>query len=160
MVKFSNETLMSGPLFFRWFLSTNSISLIVIRILKLSISYWMSCGGLCFSRNWCISLKLASFCIELFTVFCHYPSDLCSTYRNSSCFSPDATDLCLLFFSFPVFLEVCQLYCCFYCIFSLTIYLPSTFHSHNDHTVVPVSYTHLTLPTIQRSCRSRWSPYH
>ena len=96
----------------------------------------MSCGGLCFSRNWCISLKLASFCIELFTVFCHYPSDLCSTYRNSSCFSPDATDLCLLFFSFPVFLEVCQLYCCFYCIFSLTIYLPSTFHSHNDHTVV------------------------
>ena len=24
----------------------------------------------------------------------------------------------------------------------------------------PVSYTHLTLPTIQRSCRSRWSPYH
>ena len=25
---------------------------------------------------------------------------------------------------------------------------------------VAVSYTHLTLPTIQRSCRSRWSPYH
>ena len=25
---------------------------------------------------------------------------------------------------------------------------------------VPVSYTHLTLPTILRSCRSRWSPYH
>ena len=24
----------------------------------------------------------------------------------------------------------------------------------------PVSYTHLTLPTILRSCRSRWSPYH
>ena len=23
-----------------------------------------------------------------------------------------------------------------------------------------VSYTHLTLPTTQRSCRSRWSPYH
>ena len=23
-----------------------------------------------------------------------------------------------------------------------------------------VSYTHLTLPTILRSCRSRWSPYH
>ena len=23
----------------------------------------------------------------------------------------------------------------------------------------PVSYTHLTLPTIER-CRSRWSPYH
>ena len=26
--------------------------------------------------------------------------------------------------------------------------------------VSPVSYTHLTLPTILRSCRSRWSPYH
>ena len=26
--------------------------------------------------------------------------------------------------------------------------------------IVPVSYTHLTLPTIQLSCRSRWSPYH
>ena len=24
----------------------------------------------------------------------------------------------------------------------------------------PVSYTHLTLPTIVRECRSRWSPYH
>ena len=26
--------------------------------------------------------------------------------------------------------------------------------------LAPVSYTHLTLPTILRSCRSRWSPYH
>ena len=26
--------------------------------------------------------------------------------------------------------------------------------------VKAVSYTHLTLPTILRSCRSRWSPYH
>ena len=26
--------------------------------------------------------------------------------------------------------------------------------------VKPVCYTHLTLPTILRSCRSRWSPYH
>ena len=25
---------------------------------------------------------------------------------------------------------------------------------------VPVSYTHLTLPTTARRCRSRWSPYH
>ena len=24
----------------------------------------------------------------------------------------------------------------------------------------PVSYTHLTLPTIAAECRSRWSPYH
>ena len=26
--------------------------------------------------------------------------------------------------------------------------------------LVPVSYTHLTLPTIVEWCRSRWSPYH
>ena len=28
------------------------------------------------------------------------------------------------------------------------------------HYIKSVSYTHLTLPTILRSCRSRWSPYH
>ena len=28
------------------------------------------------------------------------------------------------------------------------------------HGMAAVSYTHLTLPTILRSCRSRWSPYH
>ena len=28
------------------------------------------------------------------------------------------------------------------------------------HLVVPVSYTHLTLPTRSCQCRSRWSPYH
>ena len=26
--------------------------------------------------------------------------------------------------------------------------------------LVPVSYTHLTLPTMRLRCRSRWSPYH
>ena len=26
--------------------------------------------------------------------------------------------------------------------------------------ITPVSYTHLTLPTISCRCRSRWSPYH
>ena len=26
--------------------------------------------------------------------------------------------------------------------------------------ITPVSYTHLTLPTIRHRCRSRWSPYH
>ena len=30
----------------------------------------------------------------------------------------------------------------------------------NPSFLTPVSYTHLTLPTILRSCRSRWSPYH
>ena len=29
----------------------------------------------------------------------------------------------------------------------------------DGQSVIPVSYTHLTLPTIER-CRSRWSPYH
>ena len=26
--------------------------------------------------------------------------------------------------------------------------------------LAPVSYTHLTLPTKEDECRSRWSPYH
>ena len=26
--------------------------------------------------------------------------------------------------------------------------------------LIPVSYTHLTLPTTEPVCRSRWSPYH
>ena len=26
--------------------------------------------------------------------------------------------------------------------------------------IIPVSYTHLTLPTKVLVCRSRWSPYH
>ena len=29
-----------------------------------------------------------------------------------------------------------------------------------ENGVLPVSYTHLTLPTIIPECRSRWSPYH
>ena len=30
----------------------------------------------------------------------------------------------------------------------------------NDTVETPVSYTHLTLPTMSLVCRSRWSPYH
>ena len=33
-------------------------------------------------------------------------------------------------------------------------------NNYSELTVISVSYTHLTLPTILRSCRSRWSPYH
>ena len=29
-----------------------------------------------------------------------------------------------------------------------------------EQRLAPVSYTHLTLPTTARRCRSRWSPYH
>ena len=36
---------------------------------------------------------------------------------------------------------------------SLTIWLIS-------FSIMPVSYTHLTLPTRSIKCRSRWSPYH
>ena len=32
--------------------------------------------------------------------------------------------------------------------------------SENGARVIPVSYTHLTLPTIAAECRSRGSPYH
>ena len=30
----------------------------------------------------------------------------------------------------------------------------------NQNWIIAVSYTHLTLPTTKRWCRSRWSPYH
>ena len=36
----------------------------------------------------------------------------------------------------------------------------SFFREVISHCDAPVSYTHLTLPTIRRGCRSRWSPYH
>ena len=39
-------------------------------------------------------------------------------------------------------------------------YVYSNVGSFDKEGLVPVSYTHLTLPTILRSCRSRWSPYH
>ena len=33
-------------------------------------------------------------------------------------------------------------------------------YTHAGPEIGAVSYTHLTLPTIRRGCRSRWSPYH
>ena len=39
----------------------------------------------------------------------------------------------------------------------LLVNTPSIF---NSETTKPVSYTHLTLPTTEPVCRSRWSPYH
>ena len=37
---------------------------------------------------------------------------------------------------------------------------PDTDGRGDGYTWWAVSYTHLTLPTIHGSCRSRWSPYH
>ena len=41
---------------------------------------------------------------------------------------------------------------------------PQHLPNHSDGILfpnpIPVSYTHLTLPTTRTSCRSRWSPYH
>ena len=42
----------------------------------------------------------------------------------------------------------------------VTLYNDSPISVELPTTVVPVSYTHLTLPTIILPCRSRWSPYH
>ena len=36
-------------------------------------------------------------------------------------------------------------------------YYPASFYPRSLN---PVSYTHLTLPTMRLACRSRWSPYH
>ena len=38
--------------------------------------------------------------------------------------------------------------------------IQDTFTITNHNIDDPVSYTHLTLPTTARRCRSRWSPYH
>ena len=38
--------------------------------------------------------------------------------------------------------------------------LTPTFFLPPSPTILPVSYTHLTLPTNVSMCRSRWSPYH
>ena len=34
------------------------------------------------------------------------------------------------------------------------------FYHAQKYKLAPVSYTHLTLPTICFKCRYRWSPYH
>ena len=43
---------------------------------------------------------------------------------------------------------------------SYDLFTRTTTGGAREQVVGPVSYTHLTLPTILRSCRSRWSPYH
>ena len=37
---------------------------------------------------------------------------------------------------------------------------PEFTSTETSFTTIPVSYTHLTLPTTLLVCRSRWSPYH
>ena len=44
--------------------------------------------------------------------------------------------------------------------FGLETYSPYQDRDLMDISVFAVSYTHLTLPTIKVTCRSRWSPYH
>ena len=49
-----------------------------------------------------------------------------------------------------------------------TINIDYSLYGYNVHALIniytidiyPVSYTHLTLPTKNSPCRSRWSPYH
>ena len=40
------------------------------------------------------------------------------------------------------------------------VLLPVTNNDPASVYLIPVSYTHLTLPTTIGWCRSRWSPYH
>ena len=46
------------------------------------------------------------------------------------------------------------------CIVRREIYSSGKSRAFINDTPVPVSYTHLTLPTKLEWCRSRWSPYH
>ena len=45
-------------------------------------------------------------------------------------------------------------------VFSCGLLFLSGLKQYIDTNTQSVSYTHLTLPTTCRGCRSRWSPYH
>ena len=47
----------------------NSISFMGIKLFKLSISYWMSYGGLYYSKNWSLSRKLSILMYKSLAVF-------------------------------------------------------------------------------------------
>ena len=43
---------------------------------------------------------------------------------------------------------------------SITMTVAAVLWNQLVNVLIPVSYTHLTLPTTLHECRSRWSPYH
>ena len=63
--------------------------------------------------------------------------------------------------TFTCILSACNMqYLSLTLIFFLRFYLFIHERHRQREKQAPVSYTHLTLPTTCRGCRSRWSPYH
>lgn len=83
-----------------------SISLIIIELFKLPISYWMSCDSLCFCRIGPFLPWVKVLCIKLFTVYPYYSFDIYMVYSGILCFIPDIFCFLILFL---VLLEVCQI---------------------------------------------------
>ena len=65
----------SGPgnSLWRSFKIMDLISLIVIGLFELFLSYSVNCGSLYFSMNQSIASKLSNSCAELFIAFFYYP---------------------------------------------------------------------------------------
>lgn len=83
-----------GDFLFQSFKFTSSISLIVIRPFKWSISYWVSCGSFCFLRNWFIShLSVKFMYVELFVVFRYYPFYISRVWTDVPCFISDSAHI-------------------------------------------------------------------
>ena len=70
-------------------------------------------------------------------------------YHNLRVYSNDPSDL-----------SNCESYEEYYYLLGLVIAECERVLKPGGKFVMPVSYTHLTLPTNTCSCRSRWSPYH
>ena len=83
----------------------------------------------------------------LFTPSLSFPYALlrCSHSMSFSCSGPCLSPLL-----------ACSLTPCPFCVYTSRKILLLV----KSHWSLPVSYTHLTLPTTGSLCRSRWSPYH
>lgn len=60
--RFSSKTIWAWRFPFQEFKITGSISLIVTGLIKLTLSWWVCCSGLCFLGNWPILYKLLNLC--------------------------------------------------------------------------------------------------
>lgn len=80
----------------------NSISLIAIRLFRLSISSSLSFDSLCVSQNWLISSNCKFMCIKLFTLLPYYDFSGHRIHNNILHFIPEVDYL------YPLSAYVCQ----------------------------------------------------
>ena len=90
----------------------NSISLMVLEILRLSSSSQVNFNSLWFLENWNFILVVRFMCIVLVVVFTCYSFNVCEICNAMLSFIPDIINSCVLSLFFLV-LEVYQFYWCF-----------------------------------------------